>query len=85
MLIKTPISDVKGYMMMIYNLLLFNCLSILTVLQGQLWNNANELGYNVIFFFNPKTVFWTNGQNSFDLFLENTSLDLSGTRLGSFS
>jgi len=50
MLIKTPISDVKGYMMMIYNLLLFNCLSILTVLQGQLWNNANELGYNVIFF-----------------------------------
>jgi len=36
--------------------------------------------------FNPKTVFWTNvGKIVLILFLKNTSLDLSGTRLGYFS
>jgi len=35
--------------------------------------------------FNPKTVFWTNVGKIVDLFLKNTSLDLSGTRLGYFS
>jgi len=38
------------------------------------------------FFFNPKTVFWTNvGKIVLIYFFKNTSLDLSSTRLGYFS
>jgi len=38
------------------------------------------------FFFNPKTVFWTNvGKIVLIYFFKNTSLDVSCTRLGYFS
>jgi len=45
---------------------------------------CNDASIKEPFWVNPKTVFKC-GQNSFDLFLKNASLDLSSTRFGYFS